>query len=89
MTVQEKIVVDYDRESDVLYVDVGEPEPSYCEYAGSALVFLRKNKRTDEIAGLVVMDFSYVLSTGFFVNHKLPDPFSKDVIDKILIETGH
>ncbi|MDR2166994.1 MAG: DUF2283 domain-containing protein [Clostridiales bacterium] len=48
---------DYDKRSDVLYVSIGKPRPSYCEDLADGTM-LRYDMETDELTGITILDFA-------------------------------
>lgn len=59
-----KITIDYDNESDVLYLSFGNPKPTISEEFDN--IAIRKDEITNEIIGVTVINFL----KNFRKNHK-------------------
>jgi uncharacterized protein YuzE len=53
-----KINCNYDNEDDILYLSIGEPEPSITNELEEG-VFLRRSVKTKKITGLTILDYKY------------------------------
>lgn len=54
---KQRLIVNYDRDHDVLYVSVGRPKPSYCDQDLDGIL-IRKSFQNDSFSGVTIMDFS-------------------------------
>ncbi len=54
---QKKISISYDKEADVIYLNFDEPVEAVGEEIEEG-VFARYNPKTDELAGLTIVNFS-------------------------------
>jgi hypothetical protein len=52
-----EVRANYDEESDVMYLDVGEPEPSYADGVESG-VYVRRGMFDERITGAIIEGFS-------------------------------
>jgi uncharacterized protein YuzE len=52
---KEKIVLDYDKEADVLYISFGNPQQAVTEEMGN--IGVRINPKTNQIVGLTIIEF--------------------------------
>nr|DAV97342.1 MAG TPA: Protein of unknown function (DUF2283) [Caudoviricetes sp.] len=57
-TLNTKINCNYDNEDDILYLSIGEPEPSITNELEEG-VFLRRSVKTKKITGLTILDYKY------------------------------
>ncbi|MGB9858833.1 MAG: DUF2283 domain-containing protein [Moorellaceae bacterium] len=53
-----ELVLNYDKEHDVLYISLGEPVPSYSEEDGAEGVLIRYSLATGEVSGATILDYS-------------------------------
>lgn len=51
-----ELIFSYDRSADVFYMSIGKPKSGIDEDAGEG-IYMRKDKSTDEIQGLMIIDF--------------------------------
>jgi hypothetical protein len=70
---EEKVLIEYDKGNDVLYISFGSPRPSVC-VAEIDDVFIMKDIITKKYSGLTILDFSERLKDGSL--HKLNLPFN-------------
>lgn len=52
-----KLVLNYDRDHDVLYVSLGAPKPSYADEEIDGIL-VRRTFDGDRLSGVTIMDFS-------------------------------
>lgn len=72
-----KIVYNYDNEDDILYLSIGEPEPSITNELEEG-IFIRRNKKTKKITGLTILDYKYRKNHKIKIN--VPKEFDLDKI---------
>ena len=57
-TLNSKIIYNYDEEDDILYLSIGEPEPSITEEDENG-IYIRKSIKTNKISGVTILDYKY------------------------------
>lgn len=65
--ISENYQYNYDRESDILYLSIGDPVPSYVEEISDNFL-VRYSFETDEITGITIIDFSTLSNFDEIIN---------------------
>ena len=72
-----KIAYNYDSEDDILYLSIGDPEPSITSEKEEGIL-IRKSIRTHKISGLTILDYKYRKQNKIKMN--IPKEFDLSVV---------
>jgi len=67
-----KLIVSYDRGSDVAYLSFGDPKPSVTEELNDH-VLVRRDPKTNEVSGITIMNFTEYFKHDKEMRVEIPD----------------